>query len=105
MNEELKHLIERCSIYDSIEELNLEKIKGDVRPGNVVKIEWDDGIIDFGYIFELPGLTVPDEGNVFIHVLSPENLGGIGKSPPVFIHMYDLTTNPQVQKIIVNDCI
>ena len=65
-----------------------------VKPGDSIRIYWDSGFYDEGYIFCLPFLEF-DEGSVMVHVENP----GLDEEPEVFIHSYALMSNKRVLKI------
>lgn len=75
------------------------KIKGVSDGGNKVEIYWEDrDLPDEGYLFTLPEMA-EDEGDVFIHIPSPDNSGGIGSAPEVHIHLLELASYDRVLEI------
>lgn len=100
---DLEKLIESKNKFDSfdVEELNFNKLKGgEPSGGTKVKIIWGD-IVDYGYLFELPELTTPDELDIFVHIQKPNNSSGMDEAPPVFLHLYELLTNESVEEVIL----
>lgn len=77
-----------------------EKIIGDVAGGSFVMITWNDRESpDYGYIFELPGVTNADEGDVFVHIPKPNNEDGMDEVPPVFKHIDEISILDRVVSI------
>ena len=75
------------------------KIIGISDGGNRVKIHWiDRDYVDKGYLFTLPTMA-QDEGDVFVHVPSPDNSDGMGEAPEVHIHLLELASFDRVVKI------
>lgn len=106
-NGDLKQLLESRKKYErwSTADLQFDKLEGsDTDPGRKIKIIWDDYGDDFpdhGYLFELPGLSAPDESDIFVHIPKPQNPNGIGDADPVFLHLYDILTNKRVISVTV----
>lgn len=96
-------LKERKKQLKSTKEINWAKLQGDAQVGKKVMIKWTDRPkIDDGYLFSLPMCT-EDEGDLFIHVPSPNNDDGMDDAPPVWIHLPRLLSFERVKYIVVKD--
>jgi hypothetical protein len=83
-----------------------DKLLGaDTEAGSRVEIIWNElgDYPDNGYLFELPGICTPDEADIFVHIPKPQNPSGMDTSPPVFLHLYDILTNEQVNSVTVKN--
>lgn len=83
-------------------ELELNKLRGNCRPGCKVRIYWDKQVdveYDEGYVFVGEDM-ICDEGDCFVHIPNPENPGGIGPAGEEFAYMIALMKNKLVSKIV-----
>ena len=78
------------------------KLKGVVKLGVPVEIHWNDfDHVDTGYLFSLPECDSQDENDVFLHVPEPLNPGGIGDVPPVYQHLWQILSNENIKKVVI----
>ena len=83
------------SIWQTMSKLNL-------RVGSAIDIYWEslgDNFPDRAFIFTLPLDNLEDELDFFVCIPEPQNPSGIGTPPPVYLHFYDLMTNPDLEEI------
>jgi hypothetical protein len=74
-----------------------KKVRGKVLPNKAVKITWDDGEVDNGYTFIMPGC----EGgfwNMAVHITDPT-----GEEAPVWVTLSRLSSFRKVVWIDVSD--
>ena len=103
--DQLKDLLNRIILCQGItgditEKLNMEAISfpdeiGVIGPGSKVKIEWQDGMFDDGFVFTLPTmhpLDILQDGIVMCPNPNDAN-------DPVWIPIQSLSNNPLVKKI------
>lgn len=92
------------SVMDIESHGTFTKVVGEMVGGSKIRIHWkvDEELkqigveyIDYGYAFEMPEHTA-DEGDIFIHV---QYSNFSQNFEPVFVHLYELITNTEIEKI------
>lgn len=96
MNKELEKLLQQVEKFNNLGELDdsiLNKIKGDTQFGRWVKIYWDCGLEDDGYLFTIPH-QVPDEYDVCVHIPDADEY-------EYWYHLYELASFENIKRIVV----
>lgn len=100
MSKELSKEHKKYQLIDILD-THMSKLKGYPLPGREVTIQWNDGVMDDGYLFTIPECDETIDYDMFVHVPKPDNSSGIGDAPEVWQHLNNLLTNDFVDKIIV----
>ena len=101
MTELLKEHEKYC--FYEITSKQQQKLRGTApSPGCKIKIEFTRGIIDYGYLFQLPICdSDPSMGDFLYHVPCPDNFDGMDNADPVFGHLNCLLSNRRVKSITI----
>ena len=96
MNNQLEKLLKQIEDFNNLSELDdaiCNKIQGDTIAGKCVKIYWDCGLEDDGYLFSIPNQT-PDEYDVCIHIPNSDE-------DEYWFHLYELASFENIKRIVV----
>lgn len=103
----INDLLERRQKISDVEltDEHWNKLKGeDTEGGRKVTVIWKNLGTDYpdeGYLFALD-FCAEDEADIFCHFRQPQNPDGMDTAPPVWMHMYELMTNDNVESITVS---
>lgn len=94
----MKQIIQELKKAEKVEITdNFFKHIGSLELGDNIKIEWKDGLIDYGYCFGLPDTDI-ENCEFMIHIPNPDDVG-CGPHPEVFVHSYNIALDRDIKKI------